>query len=111
LAKHDPQGRKMLVAVIAGSSWPIPWYLRDFPQVDWFGREFGQPVFVYPSDMREQVVQMMIQLPPYSLVSPEIQDGPELRDYWELRPNVRVDVQINRDLLKEYKASRAGNAE
>jgi uncharacterized protein (TIGR03663 family) len=106
LAELDAAGRNMPVQIIGPGNhpWPLPWYLRDFPQVDWFGREFGQPVFVYPSDMRDQVTLMMLQLPPYSPVYPETKDGSEPRKFWELRPNVRVDVLIHRDLLKKYKA-------
>ncbi len=38
LARVDPQGRLMLVKVMApdGDYWPLPWYLRNLKQVGWW---------------------------------------------------------------------------
>ncbi len=40
LAKVDPLGHGMLIKVIAPGSdyWPLPWYLRQFNQVGWWGK-------------------------------------------------------------------------
>ena len=39
IAKVHPQGDQMLIKVMmpGGDYWPLPWYLRQFPHVGWWG--------------------------------------------------------------------------
>jgi len=114
LAGVHPDKKRMPVQILCPNDhpWPFPWYLRDFTQVDWYGQQSGQPVLIYPSDMRDDFILKMLRLPPYEQVKPKTpDDGAEDRDYWELRPNVRIDLRVNRDLWRQYNASLAGNAE
>jgi predicted membrane-bound mannosyltransferase len=33
VASSNPSGKNLRIAVVAADAWPLPWYLRDFPNV------------------------------------------------------------------------------
>jgi len=37
-AAHSPQGRNLLIQVVATDYWPLPWYLRRFPRVGYWSQ-------------------------------------------------------------------------
>ena len=37
-AAHSPQGRNLLIQVVATDYWPLPWYLRSFPRVGYWSQ-------------------------------------------------------------------------
>ena len=107
IAEVHPEKHNMLVQIVCPDNhpWPFPWYLRDFTQVDWYGQAPKPPVLIYPVDV---MPVRLLQLPPYDRVTPETKAGEEPREWWELRPNVRIEARVAPDLLKEYNASRGG---
>ena len=43
LAGSAPRGRNLLIQVVAPDYWPLPWYLRKFPRVGYWG-ELAAPL-------------------------------------------------------------------
>jgi uncharacterized protein (TIGR03663 family) len=101
LAALEPEGKKMLIKVIAGpyETWPLPWYLRGFARVGY-----------WPSveDAGE------VDAPPLVISSAE-EAGPlesSLKDmyrseYYGLRPEVFLVLHVRNDLWEKFLESRA----
>lgn len=101
IAEVHPQGRHMLIRVIASphDTWPLPWYLRRFENVGYWHQAPGPPA---PADA------------PMIIVSPEMEEATlqRLRDeyqteYFGLRPSVLLKVYIAKDLWDAFLRTRA----
>ncbi len=103
LASLDPEGKKMLIKVIASPSetWPLPWYLRSFGRVGYWtsAQEAGE-----------------IDAPQLIISSAEeagkLED--ELKDiyrseYYALRPEVFLVLHVREDLWQKFLDSRGQN--
>jgi len=103
LASLDPEGKKMLIKVIASPSetWPLPWYLRSFGRVGYWtsAQEAGE-----------------IDAPQLIISSAEeagkLED--ELKDiyrseYYALRPEVFLVLHVREDLWQKFLESRGQN--
>ncbi len=98
LARVHPKGREMLIKVMAADSdyWPLPWYLRRFTQIGWWDRIPADP------------------LAPVMIVSSKFEaafDGrPEkshlMTGYYQLRPEVFVELYVELNLWRAYLQSR-----
>jgi predicted membrane-bound mannosyltransferase len=101
LAALDPEGKKMLIKVIAGpyETWPLPWSLRSFGRVGYWQRaeEAGDP-----------------GTPPLIISSAE-EAGPlepSLKnmyrsEYYALRPEVFLVLYVRNDLWEKFLESRS----
>jgi len=101
LAALDPEGKKMLIKVIAGpyETWPLPWSLRSFGRVGYWqsAEEAGD-----------------LDAPPLVISSAE-EAGPlesSLKDmyrseYYALRPEVFLVLHVRNDLWEKFLESRA----
>jgi len=96
LTQVHPRGKGMLVAVIAPphETWPLPWYLRDFPQSGFWTCAADLPVDIHPD---------------VAVVSADQQDTVVARlgadyhiEYFGLRPDVLLTVLISRDLWDAF---------
>jgi len=96
LAAVCPDGRKMLVKVIAGpyEQWPLPWYLRDLERIGYWtnpaeaGEVAGLPVVIASQENASQLEKVL---------------GPRCQvEYYGLRPNVLLTVFIDRPLWDLY---------
>ena len=102
IAEVHPDKKNTLVQLVCPDNhpWPFPWYLRDFTKLDWYGRQPNPPIIVQPSDV---MPLKLLRLPvTYKRVDPD-----KSRDYWELRPNVRLELRIAPDLWKKYQSAKA----
>jgi len=100
LASVDPEGKKMLIKVVASAyeTWPLPWSLRSFERVGYWtsAEEAGE-----------------IDAPPLIISSAEEAgklEG-ELKDiyrseYYSLRPGVFLVLQVREDLWQKFLKSR-----
>lgn len=100
LAAADPQGRAMRVQILSRENlWPLPWYLRAFPHVEWWRGVVDemQPasVIIVSPDMEAALTHRLYEVPPpgkrplyVSMFRREI----ELRPGVELRGYVRQDL-------------------
>jgi predicted membrane-bound mannosyltransferase len=96
LASFDPDGKKMLIKVIASpyETWPLPWYLRSFDRVGYWKstEEAGE-----------------IDTPPLIISSTEEAAKLEssLKDiyrseYYGLRPGVLLTLHVRNDLWEKF---------
>jgi len=102
VSKAHPDGRDMYIQVICRDSdyWPLPWYLRDFPNIAW--QDTVKPnipaaelIIASPPVMRELMHKLYELAPPGQrhLYVP-------LFDFsTDLRPNVKLIPLIKKDLL------------
>jgi uncharacterized protein (TIGR03663 family) len=94
LAKVHPQGRQMLVKVMAPDSdyWPLPWYLRNLKQIGWWDQVAADP------------------FAPVMIVSAKLQAGLDEKKthvmvgYFQLRPQVFLELYVDLKLWQAYLA-------
>ena len=93
--RRIPRARQMLVKVMAPDSdyWPLPWYLRNLKQVGWWERGARRPYA------------------PVMIVSSQLHAGLWMRSrptswsgYFELRPQVFLELYVDLDLWRDYLA-------
>jgi hypothetical protein len=108
IAGAAPQGPRIAIAVYSRQNlWPLPWYFREFPNVEWW-RDVAIPG----------------RAAPVVLVSPEMEDGlarkiyegppPGQRELYmsmfdaavELRPQVEVRGYVARSLWDRWRETR-----
>ena len=95
LAAAHPSGRAMPIQVVASVNvWPLPWYLRRFPNVAWWtgvsDAAGNAPLILATPDMEPALVRRMYEVPPpgeRELYVPvfdrtiELRPGVEIRGY------------------------------
>jgi uncharacterized protein (TIGR03663 family) len=102
LARSHPQGNEMLIQVLGAENlWPLPWYLRTYPHVEWW-RRLG-PGF-HPADvilltpgMEPALIHEIYEVPPpgkRDLYRPLLDRYVELRPQLELRGYVRASLAV-----------------
>jgi hypothetical protein len=94
LAQVSPQGREMLVKVMAPDSdyWPLPWYLRSLKQVGWWDR--------VPSDPYAPVIIVSSQFH----AALDEKKSHVMVGYFQLRPKVFLELYVDLGLWKDYLA-------
>jgi uncharacterized protein (TIGR03663 family) len=94
LAQVHPQGRQMLVKVMArdGDYWPLPWYLRNLKQIGWWDQVPADP------------------FAPVMIVSASLHAGLDEKKthvmvgYFQLRPQVFLELYVDLKLWQAYLA-------
>jgi uncharacterized protein (TIGR03663 family) len=94
LAKLHPDGRQMLVKVIAPENdyWPLPWYLRNLTRVGWWGRlptEPYAPVMIVGAQFR-------------AALDDKSDKAWLMVGFFELRPKSFLELYVKYDLWKKY---------
>jgi uncharacterized protein (TIGR03663 family) len=92
LAAVHPDGNKMLIKVMAPGSdyWPLPWYLRAFPNVGWWNElpdEPFAPVMVVSSKFKAGFDE---------------NDTHQMPAIFALRPQVFMEVYVEANLWRAY---------
>ncbi|MFW6061369.1 MAG: flippase activity-associated protein Agl23 [Planctomycetota bacterium] len=69
VAEVHPRGKRMIVQVAWPMSdyWPLPWYLREYPNVGWYGQIPDNPtgaVLITRRDWRSRLARSLDQRPP-----------------------------------------------
>jgi len=97
LANVAPEHRELRVNVIAPGSdyWPLPWYLRGFPGTGYWDE--------IPPDQNAQVI---ITAPDYEERIESLLDGEYMKEYFGLRPDVRLTVYIRQPLWDAFIRTR-----
>lgn len=100
LAPFDPDGKQILIKVIAGpyETWPLPWYLRSFGRVGYWKNveeagEIGTPPLIIAS--AEEAVTLESYL-----------KDTYRSEYYGLRPGVFLVLHVRNDLWQEFLKSR-----
>jgi len=93
-------GRGIAIQVVgANNLWPLPWYLRPFPHVEWW-RQFGPgfkpaPVILATPDMEPALIHELYEVPPpgeRNLYAPLFERRLDLRPGVEIRGYVRAGL-------------------
>lgn len=62
LAANNPSGKNLRIAVVAADPWPLPWYLRQFPNVGFWqpGQNPGNAdIFITSSDVSDELQERL----------------------------------------------------
>src|SRR5207302_1630615 len=86
VAARNPLGKKIGVVVASPEHWPLPWYLREYPNCGYYGRVVptSEPVIVASQSQSEEIEAKM---------------GTQYRQFrsYELRPGVWLTVYLRKD--------------
>lgn len=87
VAAGNPAGKDIGIVVMSPEHWPLPWYLRDYTHVGYWGKviETSEPILVVREDQVPEVEQTLGNQ--YRLISNH-----------DLRPGVRLYLYLRRDL-------------
>lgn len=87
IAAGNPAGKEIGITIMSPEHWPLPWYLRDFPNVGYWGKvvETDQPIVIALESQRAEV---------------ERQLGGKYRLFTEhdLRPGNRLLLYLRKDV-------------
>ncbi|MBN2029987.1 TIGR03663 family protein [bacterium] len=109
IAEIYPDGKNIYIEVICPGAdyWPLPWYLRDYPNVGWWSQvDFNTPsapVIIAMPSVESDLVKKLYQLPPPGQKSLYL---PLFDAYTELRPMVEIRGYIKKELWDLYMRSR-----
>jgi uncharacterized protein (TIGR03663 family) len=96
LAKVSPEGRHMYIRVVTADCWPLPWYLRSFPRVEYWDT---------PSE-RDPYAMVVIGA---RLMEPDLDarlGDLYVQEHYGLRPQVILSVYIDKKLWDAFIKSR-----
>ena len=97
LARLHPDGLAMVVKVVSPEYWPLPWYLRDLPNVGYW----AEP----PDDPQAAVV---VTTPEFSAAVEARLAGDYQAQLSGLRPGFNLCLLVRRDLWDAWLAAQAG---
>jgi hypothetical protein len=106
IATVHPDGNNMVIEVICPGDdyWPLPWYLRFFPNIGWWNRvNFSQPaaqVIIAPPSIESELLKKFYEWPPPGEKSLYV---PLFRSATELRPLVEIRGYVTKELMDLYK--------
>ncbi|MFC1543202.1 flippase activity-associated protein Agl23 [Candidatus Neomarinimicrobiota bacterium] len=104
-ADAHPEGRNLVVEVIctAGDYWPLPWYLRSFPNVGWWDRVNENvppaPIILASPSVEQALIRKLYELPAAGEKNLYV---PLLTSYKELRPGVELRGYVMKDLWDSF---------
>lgn len=109
VAAVHPDGRKMTIQVICPGHdyWPLPWYLRSFSKVYWWGEigesELPAPIIIAPPSLKPALLNFFDRPPP----GKKNLYVPLFDTYVELRPQVELLGFVTKDLWDSYQQYQA----
>jgi len=100
MAHVHPSGLNMHIQVICPEDdyWPLPWYLRSFPNVGWWNK-VGENTPAAPLIIASPSVETVLKNKLDKLKSPYV---PLFNLYKELRPQVELRAYVTKDLWDSY---------
>jgi uncharacterized protein (TIGR03663 family) len=109
VAQVHPDGRSMYIEVIypGGDYWPLPWYLRSFPNVGWWSEVDENvppaPLIIASPGVEPALIRKLYELPPPGKKNLYV---PLFDSHTELRPQVELKGFITKDLWDSYQQHR-----
>jgi len=108
LASTHEQGRNLPIQVISPQNvWPLPWYLRSFPAVEWRRGVTDDmrpaPVILASPDMEPALIHHLYEVLPPGQRPLYVN---LFADYTELRPGVELRGYVQQSLWGSINASR-----
>ena len=104
-AEAHPDGSNMRIDVISPDHeyWPLPWYLRSFPNVGWWSKVSMElpaaPVILASPSMESGLLTKFYELPRPGERNLYL---PLFQTYTELRPTVEIRGYVTKDLWDRY---------
>jgi len=105
MASVSKNGKSLVIGVICPGSdyWPLPWYLRSFPNVGWYDKvDFNAPVaplYIASPAVEDSLLQMIYETPPPGERNLYV---PLFDSYTELRPGIELRGYVVKYLWDEY---------
>ncbi len=105
IAQVHPDGKNMVIEVICPEDdyWPLPWYLRFFPNIGWWNKvNFSQPaaqVIIASPSVESELLKKLYEWPPPGERSLYL---PLFRSTTELRPQVEIRGYVTKKLMDLY---------
>ena len=105
VARCHPDGMDMRIDVICpgGDYWPLPWYLRQFPNVGWWTEvdmnSQPAPVILISPALEADLAVKLYELPPPGQRELYM---PLFDDYVELRPTVEIRGYVVKPLFDAF---------
>ncbi len=106
IAKVHEDGRNINIHVICPQHdyWPLPWYLRSFPNVAWTDAVaddvISAPLIIASPKVEQELLAKLYQLPPPGKKNLYV---PLFDTYTELRPQVELRGYVTKDLWDRFK--------
>jgi uncharacterized protein (TIGR03663 family) len=101
VAVASPVGKEIYIEVICpgGDYWPLPWYLRNYPNVGWW-QEVNMavpaaPIIICMPSVEPALIEKLYEIPPPGQRHLYV---PLFADYTELRPGVEIRGYVRSDL-------------
>jgi uncharacterized protein (TIGR03663 family) len=90
LADANPAKKAIGITVMSPEHWPMPWYLREYPNVGYWGHivPTSEPIVITLSSQEEEVAR-------------QLGGGYRLYSTHELRPGNMLVMFVRNDVLKE----------
>ncbi|MFC1724577.1 flippase activity-associated protein Agl23 [candidate division KSB1 bacterium] len=105
LAEVHPEGNNMFIEVVCPENdyWPLPWYLRDFPNTGWWNEvnmniPAAQLIIASP-DIEPDIIKKLYEMPPPGEKNLYV---PLFNSYTELRPMVELRGYVVKELWDKY---------
>ena len=108
VARAHPDGHNIYIQVIcpAGDYWPLPWYLRSFPNTGWWNDVDenipAAPVIIASPSVESALLKKLYELPPPGKKTLYV---PLFDSYTELRPQVELLGLVTKELWDSYQQS------
>jgi uncharacterized protein (TIGR03663 family) len=110
VARASPDGHNIYIQVICptGDYWPLPWYLRSFPNVGWWNdvdeNVPSAPVIIASPSVVPALTRKLYELPPPGERNLYV---PLFDSYTELRPQVELLGFVTKELWDRFQQHRA----
>jgi len=96
IAKVAPEGHDTTVKVISPESyWPLPWYLRQFKRIGWYEE--------LPADPYAPIILTSAKLG--AALDDKSNKAYIMTGYYELRPNIFLELYVERGLWEKFVAT------
>lgn len=105
-AEVHPDGNDMYIEVISPTSdyWPLPWYLRSFPNTGWWDEvDMGvpaAPLIIAAPSVESALLEKLYALPPPGEKHLYV---PLFDSYMEIRPTIEIRGYVRKELWDTYR--------
>jgi len=105
IARVHKNGRRMQVQVICPGHdyWPLPWYLRSFPNAKWSDKVSDEVVsaalIIASPSVEQELLTKLYQLPPPGQKNLYV---PVFDTYMELRPRIELRGYVTQELWDRF---------
>ena len=108
-AAVHPDNKNTRIDIICAEHdhWPLPWYLRDFPNVAWLENVDNEltpaPIIIASPQLQKPLLKKLYQFPPPGQKNLYL---PLFNEYIELRPGVELRGFVTKSLYDKYLQSQ-----